>query len=739
MRSLALLASLLLFSLACSDGGDGGGGACRSVADCASDEQCIDEVCVPRTDAGALDAGSDAGSDAGQDAGPDTLIITPTDPTIAATGSEATLALHALLNGATEPEDVIWLIDDVTLGTISADGVFTANGLVAGEVLVTARYGPLEATTTLRVTVDVSQSFVDGLADDVASSLRGTGVEDSAFRWLYPYDGTVFPRGLGAPVLQSAGDGEVLRVTLDVESTGFHYEGFFPGGAPLQVNLPQEIWEGATRSAGAYDALVVGMSKTSAGVVAGPITESLRIAQGELTGSVYYNSYNSPLAGGSGAILRVGFGETAEVVQAGCTVCHSVSANGSRIATGLSWSGTATITGTGNPVQSGTIDIAADGTSAAAWTDPDGRRYSFGALTPDGSRVLSSAVAPGNQIRGLSGTMPSRLYDALTGAEIAAPTFSDQVAYAVTPQFAPDASALAFSWYRETAEDGRALAVMSHDDSSDPPVFGTPRVVVTHDSLRLGWPSFTPDAQAVVYQEGQYFDTSRGGGTGNANLPSYADLRLVDLTSCDEAGASCAVSNLEALNGYGGDGSFYLPYGEAEEASSNYEPTILPVAVGGYYWVVFTSRRAYGNTLAPGGSVAGSEDRWGYNNGSGEIPSVRKKLWVAAIDLSGEPGSDRSHPAFYLEGQELAAGNMRGFVALDPCRAEGEGCDSAAECCGGFCRDVSDGSGAPVLQCVPRPDGCSEELEACTTDADCCGALDGYQCINEHCSQPPLI
>ena len=33
------------------------------------------------------------------------------------------------------------------------------------------------------------------------------------------------------------------------------------------------------------------------------------------------------------------------------------------------------------------------------------------------------------------------------------------------------------------------------------------------------------------------------------------------------------------------------------EAHLNYEPTILPVAVGGYYWVVFTSLREYGNTI----------------------------------------------------------------------------------------------------------------------------------------------
>jgi len=157
-----------------------------------------------------------------------------------------------------------------------------------------------------------------------------------------------------------------------------------------------------------------------------------------------------------------------------------------------------------------------------------------------------------------------------------------------------------------------------------------------------------------------------------------------------------------------------------------------------YYWVVFTSRRSYGNTLAPGGAIAGGDDPWGYTTAGGaEIPSVRKKLWIAAIDLRGAPGSDRSHPAFYLSGQELLSGNMRGFAALDPCRADGATCESAADCCGGFCRQTGvDDEGAPILMCVPPPEGCSEELETCTVSADCCGAPSGSTCINNHCAQP---
>jgi len=44
---------------------------------------------------------------------------------------------------------------------------------------------------------------------------------------------------------------------------------------------------------------------------------------------------------------------------------------------------------------------------------------------------------------------------------------------------------------------------------------------------------------------------------------------------------------------------------------------------------------------------------------------------VAAIDINPTPGTDPSHPAFYLPGQELNAGNLRGFWVVDPCKQNG--------------------------------------------------------------------
>lgn len=710
---------------------------CTSSSDCRAGQMCIDSMCQAPTDGGSGDGGggTDVGPiDAYRGDTPSTLTITPAAPTLDVAGAPMTLQLHALLDGV-EHTDATWIADDVVVGTLSPTGLYTARGNIAGVTHVTARYGAYEATTDVTVTLHQTDN-VGTVSDADIATLRAGGSADPAFRWLYPYDQTVFPRGLAAPVLQLATGADATRVTIDVDAAGYHYEGFFGAGTPIQITLPPSVWTGATLSAGAGQSVVVGVTKLSGGAATGPATESWLVAQGSLTGSIYYNSYNSHLAGG-GAILRVPFGRDVQLVQGGCAVCHSVSANGARITTGLSWSGTATITGTGNPMQSGTIDLDAAGAPTARWTDPDGRRYSFGALTPDAAWVLSNAVPPDNRIRGLSGAMASQLYDAATGALVPAPSFSSAIQYAVTPQFAPNGSALAFSWFQDpSVNDGRVLTVMSFDGAMSPPLFGAPRRVYTTDAAHVaGWPSFTPDGLAVLFGEAQGFDTSTGAGPGRPNNPVYGDVHLVDLSSCDASGENCMVSSLDALNGYDA-GSFYLPYGEGEEAHSNFEPTVLPVAIGGYYWVVFTSRRAYGNTIAPGGTLAGGDDRWGTTDAGGaEHPSVRKKLWVAAIDLSGAPGSDRSHPAFYLSGQELESGNMRGFAALDPCRPEGASCESAAECCGGFCRQTDTApDGSPILSCVPPPGGCSHDLEACTTDADCCDVTSGERCINGHCA-----
>src|SRR5690606_1049911 len=111
-----------------------------------------------------------------------------------------------------------------------------------------------------------------------------------------------------------------------------------------------------------------------------------------------------------------------------------------------------------------------------------------------------------------------------------------------------------------------------------------------------------------------------------------------------------------------------------------------------------------------------------------------KKLWVAAVDLTAPPGTDPSHPAFYLPAQELLAGNARGFWVLDPCRMDGEECESGDQCCNGFCSPSGQSQSDPLI-CSPTPPECSMPQEKCDTAADCCDATN--LCINGFCTVAP--
>lgn len=685
MPNLRTLFALVMMVAAC--GGDGGGGG---------------------QDGGG--GGGDGGgeSDATEpDGAALVLTVEPLAPVIDATGAPVTLPFTARYGGVAV--DAAWSLDDVQVGVIDTAGLFRAGGMVAGTAQVTASYGGDEVSTTVRVRVTL---FDPGVVDiGTRDLLVAGGTADPSFAWLFPYDGTVFPRGLEAPFMQLAGGAaDAMRVTAAVGD--FQYEGFVGATTRAGATLPAEVWRALTLSAGNGQDVVVGVTKIVGGAVTGPTAETWRIAQGDLKGIIYYNSYNSPLAGG-GAVLKIRPGGNAEVLRAGCTVCHSVSAHGNVLASGVNWS-------SNNPLDSGSFALASDGTQTTTYIDADGRKFAFAALTPDGALALGNGVPSSSPIRGLTGPLASKLYSTATGAEVAAPTFTSQVTYALTPAFSPDGTKLAY-----TQDNRTTLAVMDVDLAVSPPTFGTAAPATTVASGIAGWASFLPDSGGVVFQAGTKFDTETG---------SSAELRLVTLATPP---AQNQVSPLAALNGRDAQGNSILPGGTAEDNDRSYEATILPIPVGGYYWAMFTSRRTYGHTLAPDGSVANTADEFVEN-------SARKKLWIAAIDVDYAAkiaaGADPSHPAFYLPGQELAAGNMRAYAAMEPCRDLGATCESGADCCDGFCRPVGvDTEGNPILACVAPPAGCSNIDETCDSDGDCCDVLEGATCINNRCASAPPI
>ena len=684
---------------------------------------------------GGLSAGDDGGSSSGgADAHGDSnlfggdatqqLVIAPANSKLTVKSAGTTQQFTAMYAGTTTPLNATWTLDLAGLGTIDTQGLFTASGLLGGQATVTAQVGNATAKTAFTVILQLTDN-PGNVTAGTQSQLQAGGSGDPKLAWLYPYDGTVFPRGLASPLLQFAGtapDATLVHISFST----FDYQGFYGASSPGSVALSPQLWTTITESASGNDTVKVEVTKISAGAVSGPITESWTIAQGSLKGTVYYNSYSSQLVGGgvqNGAVLSIKPGGVAQLLIGGtaegqCTVCHAVSANGSTLIAAHP------TPSAGNNYQSSSAYSLTSGASEVFHSDTRSD-YAFGGLYPDGSIFMSLATfassnaanypqapnVPGTQ--GL-GAHPAQLIQTSSGTVIPAPGWDGVVANSVTPAFSPDGTKIAFTHYDK--DQGHSLATMGFALATK--TFSGLVDFATDPNNFLCWPAFTPDSGWVVYQT----DNRADYGTWNSALTppgrfdAKGDLYIAQLSSKTTA-------RLDLVDGYR-NGALYLPYG-TQEATVNYEPTVLPVAVGGYYWVVFTSRREYGNTIV----TADQEDQ------------ARKKLWVAALDIDNpeHPSAsahDISHPAFYLPGQEEPAGNSRGFWALDPCQANGTDCLTGDQCCSGFCRQTSGADGAASFVCVPPPTGCSKEYEKCTQDADCCACAGGAEtkCINSFCA-----
>ncbi|HVU02952.1 MAG TPA: hypothetical protein VHE30_14430 [Polyangiaceae bacterium] len=559
--------------------------------------------------------------------------------------------------------------------------------------------------------VDIDRCTGSNAANlDAAATQRliAGGGGPGGLRLLNPYDGTVFPRGLQAPLLMWDGaTADALYVHL--RSSLFDYKACVLPSGPGQFQVPAEVWKQASDQArGPSDPFTLEVTVSSAGTIIGPATEQLIIAQATIKGSIFYNSYASKLVSGlgtGGAVLRISPPDQAKVVigQQGCTGCHSVSANGTRLTTQNF-----------SLLPSGASYTVPQGSGDPTTLDGTAPQTDFTALSPDGSIYVTNAhqgfpvVGPRTGPTNL-GTSGAAVYDTTTGAAI---QNTGVPATVMTPSFSPDGKLLAFTDYAIT--QGHGLAVMDFDQGART-ASGYRQVYTSPGAAYPAWPFALPDDRALVFALGALSDFSGGGvgiqSGGTAASAPASDLYITDLGSGQSrllARAMGFASEQDASSN-----TTYLPFGAAEELHHNYYPTMSPVAAGGYFWVFFDSFRHYGNL------------------------GLMRQLWGTAIDISadGTYTADPSHPPFYLTGQELGTGNHRAFTALDPCKKDGDSCETGIDCCGGFCTDGVCGvppPPPPVPGEPPPPPRCAHTDEGCSSTA-CCDTRD--KCIAGFCGR----
>jgi hypothetical protein len=618
---------------------------------------------------GSKDSGTGGGINL-NDGQVDGLVINPPTATIDVNdGVSNPVTFTATLtksDGTTQPVNPGWNVVGPSIATITPTGSLTATGNLGGEVTVQATYQAMTATATVFINLHNTSNPAGATPGDM-QLLEGATTPDTAVQWAYPYDGTAFPQGLTSPRMMWNGGNpdDLYLIKLTGPNADLKY--FVKVSPPAQVLLPEtpvDLWKQVTDS-GKGGKLGLFVARLSAGVATVIANHNDHLASGPLRGTVYY------WANSIGRILRIKAGAAApdDFLAAagvgGCTACHTVAAKGSRIVIG--------------------VDQANDGQSMNSFDlvnnqvkfSGGGRAWSMPAVSADG------AVMVGNNLGlNIQPVTQTGLYDVDTGTPIPGSGLDGIPLW--MPFFSPDNQKLVY--VSPTAPhdlrmyDWDPTAKTFSNDQVIMPVGGDP-------NLMIGYPTVSPDHEMVIY-------------TRSTTAAWDSRFGNADLYACSTSAPGTEVK-LKAL---GGD-TYPFAAGDRDRWR-NYEPVMAPLPAGGYFWVVFNSRRTYGNMLTAG-------------------PESVKQLWIAAIKTSAAPGEDPSFAAFWLPGQDLNTLNLRGFWALDPCKSNGNSCTDGSECCTGVCVDGVCG----------ETTGCSQDGNACTINADCCNFPGNIACIGGICTQ----
>jgi hypothetical protein len=521
------------------------------------------------------------------------------------------------------------------------------------------------------------------------------GVTDAsrASAVLYPLDGVLFPRNVHPADVQWEGpgaQGDLYRVrfagvlpelTAYVTHTGdaFKYDYAFDtdawrqlaeasGGRP--VTLTVDRWDRARDE-----------------VVRGPATQ-VRFARGSIAGAVYYWTLGE-FRGTQGRILRVVQGaDTPPRVEnfmpsppprrdgGRCAACHGLSRDGNRLALSLG-------DGEFGGVYDATNDLSGP-TPPAVFNLQ--RSWFYAAFNREGTRLYMTDAE-----------QRAFVLDASNGNTVV----NDGLPRGTHPAWSPDGSLLAFissandAWNLDRG-DLSVMPALANDRFDSPRVLhrGADLASAPEGGPMDAYPTFSPDGRYLAFQHGTRVLLSASGATGALYaVPS---------------GGGAPVRFTRASGGAGANG-----------AGDAWYPNFTPFTTAGdtgdpVYWLLFYSRRDYGNRQA------------------GTRETRRRQIWVTAVSTRITAESDPSNVPYWLPGQEVEQENASAFWAPRPCRPTGAECSTDAQCCGGNCDELT---GSPHVCRPPAPSGCRRQGQSCGTSADCCDR--SHECAGGVCLPVP--
>jgi len=599
------------------------------------------------------------------------IILSPVDPTLTVdNGSIPSQPFTAVLNGNDVTGQVTWSFERPDIGDITAGSTFAPSGNVAGMGKLTARLNMSEGSTTVTVFIKKLVNTA-GITPGEQSAFDTPSGADPSLSILYPYNETVFPLDVLAPEVQWSGGqaGDVYR--LKITEKFYEYTEFFAAPPPSRHLIAEADWKSLQESGtGAQgDPVGVALSRRSGATIYEPAQHTWHVARGRLKGSVYYWEL-PPQVGcvnpnGNGRILRIKpDSPTVDefFTPGGCWGCHTVSRDGKKMA--------AEFIGGNGPLY--TLNLDANPVTYGDITagNPAGD-FIFSAFNHTGDKLLVSE----NDSRQL------RIVDSVTGDTLNPNVLGNGCG---EPAWSPDGTKIAAvcgmangSWTFDSSTGNLVVADVQADGIT---VANTTTIVPQAGGTgRPAYPSFSPGGEWLTFGRPTSGSRSSGNGTLWMVRPDGQDLKQLTAAGSD---------------------------------NRSFNPVFAPLRAGGYFWIVFSTRRDYGNTL---------------------VNTSRQQLWITAVQDPPTAASDPSNPPFYLRAQELCGLSENAYYALDPCKAIGEGCLSGIDCCNGQCiKDQS--TGQYVCGEPPPPGQCSENGNSCVVSTDCCDP--SASCVDGFCAPP---
>lgn len=315
-----------------------------------------------------------------------------------------------------------WTLDRLDLATVDDTGQVALISAVSGPINVTAYLGTLSATGLLNVTVNLASNG-DAPAGAVAGFQSATSGTDPA-EIVYPYDKTVLPIGLRAPVIQWDNGGttaSAVKLTLQYPATGapaFTWSEIVPEPSPPRATIPVQAWKYFEQTSKGQAATfsvqrLIGTQPRPA------ISRTLTFSSTPVRGKIYYTQYQR---GSETNEMQTDPGSELPAVPAfgasdGCPVCHTLSASGNVFATsarvGINPNGSlqpfsATLGGISSVNANGSLTPIADFVADPARANytggtKDWRGFAWAPLTPDGQYALVANNVWGNSTDGSVG------------------------------------------------------------------------------------------------------------------------------------------------------------------------------------------------------------------------------------------------------------------------------------------------------------------------------------------------